>query len=159
MKKLLLGVLALSTTIALTGCKNKKSSKGNGLHFEEWIDCYKVYHLDGDISGDIVIPKTYNDKPVTIIPRYGFMDCTDITSITLTENILTISTAAFSNCTKLKFNEYENGYYLDSICSIVCTICPTGTEINYVNPGKAGQKVKILLPKEAKVDYILRRKK
>ena len=40
------------------------------------------------------------------------MDCSKITSITLTENILTISTEAFANCTNLKFNEYNEGYYL-----------------------------------------------
>ncbi len=35
----------------------------------------------------------------------------------------------------------------------------TGEKIDHVNPGKEGQKVKLMLPKEAKEGYILRRKK
>ena len=35
----------------------------------------------------------------------------------------------------------------------------TGEEIDHVNPGKEGQKVKMVLPKEAQEGYILRRKK
>ena len=35
----------------------------------------------------------------------------------------------------------------------------TDEEIDYVNPGKEGQKVKITLPQEAKAEWILRRKK
>ena len=35
----------------------------------------------------------------------------------------------------------------------------TDEEIDHVNPGKEGQKVKLMLPKEAKADWILRRKK
>ena len=35
----------------------------------------------------------------------------------------------------------------------------TGEEIDHVNPGKEGQKVKLVLPKEAQNGYILRRKK
>lgn len=31
----------------------------------------------------------------------------------------------------IRLVKYENGYYLDRICSTVCTICPAGTEINY----------------------------
>ena len=35
----------------------------------------------------------------------------------------------------------------------------TDEEIDHVNPGKEGQKVKITLPQEAKAEWILRRKK
>ena len=35
----------------------------------------------------------------------------------------------------------------------------TGEEIDHVNPGKTGQKVKLVLPEDAKEGYILRRKK
>ena len=35
----------------------------------------------------------------------------------------------------------------------------TDEEIDHVNPGKEGQKVKLILPKEAKPGFILRRKK
>ena len=35
----------------------------------------------------------------------------------------------------------------------------TNEEINFVNPGKEGQKVKLHIPVEAKTNWILRRQK
>lgn len=49
---------------------------------------------------------------VTVIRPSAFSGCTSLSSITLPKNITFIYESAFSGCTNLKFNEYDNAYYL-----------------------------------------------
>ena len=59
----------------------------------------------GDYSGDIVIPSviTFQDKSynVTTIEWLAFYGCTELTSITLPDNLKRINERAFYNCQKL----------------------------------------------------------
>ena len=56
-------------------------------------------------SGHITIPSTvnYNNKSyaVTSIGDYAFMDCSDMTSVTIPEGVTSISVGAFEGCTAL----------------------------------------------------------
>ena len=89
---------------------------------------------------DIVIPSTYNGLPVTGIGDYAFYQktfitsinipdsvtsigqvafagCSSLTSINIPDSITSISVGAsgwnvFSGCSNLKYNEYDNAYYL-----------------------------------------------
>lgn len=86
-------------------------------------------------SGDIVIPETYNGKPVIAIGEEAFKGCYTLTSIIIPDGVKSIGREAFSNCTSLesvelpnsvisiesyvfvntislKFNIYEGGKYL-----------------------------------------------
>jgi len=57
------------------------------------VNTYTVSPAFKSISGAVVIPSTYNDKPSTIIS--GFDDCTQITSVTILEGVTTIGNYAF----------------------------------------------------------------
>lgn len=51
---------------------------------------------------------------LTSLSDIVFSDCTSLTMITLPDNLTSISENAFKNCNSLKYNEYENAYYLGS---------------------------------------------
>jgi hypothetical protein len=52
-------------------------------------------------SGAVVIPASYNGKPVTSIGNGAFRYCDGITSVTIPESITFIGSNAFDNCTGL----------------------------------------------------------
>ncbi len=87
------------------------------FEFEEnwWSDGYRLKKCNKDACGDVVIPSTYNGKPVTAIAYKAFSDCYAITSVTIPEGITTIDSRAFNYC-----------YSLLSV-----TIPETVTEIGY----------------------------
>ena len=49
---------------------------------------------------------------VTTISSSAFLDCTSLTSVTIPNNVTSIGNYVFDNCTSLKYNEYDNAYYL-----------------------------------------------
>lgn len=52
-------------------------------------------------TGELTIPATIGDYPVTTIGISAFADCVGLTGITLGENVTTIGDYAFSGCTQL----------------------------------------------------------
>lgn len=62
---------------------------------------YSVKAKDKSIEGDIVIPDSYNGKPVTSIASSGFSGCDGITSVTIPNSITSIGYHAFGGCTNL----------------------------------------------------------
>jgi len=56
---------------------------------------YAVYAANNNISGEVVIPDTYNNLPVTTIASAAFSYCTKITSVTLGKNVNQIFGWAF----------------------------------------------------------------
>ena len=63
---------------------------------------YSVTGIGNCNNKDIVIPSTYNNKPVTTIAAYAFMDCSSLISVSISNNISNIGDYAFSRCTSLK---------------------------------------------------------
>jgi len=51
--------------------------------------------------GDLVIPETIEELPVTVIGDRAFSDCTRLTSITIPESVTSIGDGAFSGCSSL----------------------------------------------------------
>jgi hypothetical protein len=52
-------------------------------------------------SGDIVIASTYSGFPVTRIEVWAFLDCTNLTSVTIPNSVTNIGGNAFYDCTAL----------------------------------------------------------
>ena len=63
-------------------------------------------YIDNELIKDIVIPDT-----VTEIKAYAFHGWNG-TSITIPDSVTSIGEEAFSYCSSLQYNEYDNGYYL-----------------------------------------------
>ena len=55
-----------------------------------------------EYSGNVIIPATVTYKgttfSVTSIDEYAFFDCSDLTSVTIPNSVITISDYAFSSC-------------------------------------------------------------
>ena len=62
---------------------------------------YAVKRADRNLEGAIVIPGTYNGLPVTRIGEAAFEWCTELTSATLPDSIVTIDDFAFRFCTSM----------------------------------------------------------
>jgi hypothetical protein len=52
---------------------------------------------------------------VTSIGDYAFMNCSSLTNVTIPDGVTSIGLYSFSGCDSLKYNEYDNAYYLGNI--------------------------------------------
>ena len=62
---------------------------------------YSVTDCGEFADGEIVIPSTYNELPVTIIGDYAFQNCPKLTSIIIPDSITSIGGWAFYSCNNL----------------------------------------------------------
>ena len=62
---------------------------------------YSVSAANSSISGDIVIPSTYDGKSVVVIQNHAFANCKNITSIQIPSTVKSLGINAFENCSKL----------------------------------------------------------
>ena len=82
---------------------NQPTENEGYLSFELYDDedSYYVSACDESVSGEVVIPATYNGLPVTGIGEWAFGNCTDMTSVIIPNSITEIGTCAFGGCTGL----------------------------------------------------------
>ena len=74
---------------------------------------YSVTDCDESAEGELVVPDTYNDLPVTSIGYYAFWGCDSLASITIPDSVTGIGNYAFRGCTNL-----ESVTIPDSVTSI-----------------------------------------
>ena len=85
---------------------------------------------DTSISGEIIIPSTYNGLPVTEIADSGFENCTLITVITIPDSVTSIYSNAFKGCTSLNTINIGSGVTLiapsvfDTLPSLTTIVIP-----------------------------------
>lgn len=119
-------------TETLTGETEEETEEETGAETEEEIP-YGSQRLSitvdplFDISGvsgigacedtEIIIPYTNSTRKynLTYIERNAFSGNQNITDVIIHENITIVNSRAFDNCPNLKFNEYDNAYYLGDI--------------------------------------------
>lgn len=65
-------------------------------------DSYSVKAVNKEISGDLIIPESYNGLPITSIDYLGFQDCSGLTSVIIPESVTSIGGCSFGGCTNLK---------------------------------------------------------
>ncbi|MBQ7408108.1 MAG: leucine-rich repeat domain-containing protein [Clostridia bacterium] len=88
-----ISVCVRSTSTSLEGV-GLKSLKG-GME-------YGVYASDPEkVSGKLIIPATYNNRPITQIVGMGFRNCTNLTGVIIPSTIEEISSGSFYNCKSL----------------------------------------------------------
>ena len=63
---------------------------------------YSVTGIGTCTDTDIIIPSTYNELPVTSIGSSAFRDCSNITSVTISDSLTTIASQAFDGCSSLQ---------------------------------------------------------
>ena len=74
---------------------------------------YIISGANDSVSGDITIPSTYKNKPVTTIGYSAFEDCDNLTSIVIPDSVTTIGSDAFYGCeslTSITVNEDNANY-------------------------------------------------
>ena len=89
------------TTIEETTTAEETQTYSEGLEFAKNGDGYSVTDIGSCTDTDIVIPSTYNGKPVTSIGYAAFFDCSNLTSITIPDSVTSIGADAFACCSKL----------------------------------------------------------
>ncbi|MCD8309419.1 MAG: leucine-rich repeat domain-containing protein, partial [Clostridia bacterium] len=82
-------------------CGLKKSSTGLKYVLSSDGTYYSVRGIGDCTDTDVVIPLTYNGLPVTEILAFAFMNNTTLTSITLSDNITSVSSGVIRGCTSL----------------------------------------------------------
>ena len=105
MKKRFLGLLigACSLTLALgafAACDNTPT--GPSLQYRLDGDAYTVVGIGTYEDGELIIPDTYNGKPVTTIAALAFSGNKEIGIVEIPDSITLIEDKAFASCTRLE---------------------------------------------------------
>ena len=111
-----------------TSCSHQVFSEG--LFLKSNGNSYTVMGIGTCTDTDIIIPITYNGKPVTSIGEYAFLGCSNLTSIAIPNSITSIGMSAFSACNGL----------------ISITIPDSITSINYGMFGGCSNLTNIVIP-------------
>ncbi|MBD5584504.1 MAG: leucine-rich repeat domain-containing protein [Clostridia bacterium] len=102
--KIGLFIVLISAVIGLIGflcmkAETASAASTSDLIFLEQSDgTYEVKAANHSISGDLVIPSTYNGKPVTALAKDAFWGCNDLTNINIPSSITTINSQAVMFC-------------------------------------------------------------
>ncbi|MBQ8739628.1 MAG: leucine-rich repeat protein [Clostridia bacterium] len=86
-------------------CKIEQASQGLEFHLDWATDTYILAGLGTCTDTSLVIPSTYNDKPVSSIGDIA-MDCRSITSITIPSSITSMKYGAFEDCPSIERVNY-----------------------------------------------------
>ena len=112
-----------------TGVKARADVKASqGLKYEEKDGGYIVKGMDSCTDTDLVIPSSYNGKPVTGIAEGAFYNCTTIKSVTILDGVKNIGGAAFYYCTSIEKVVLPDS--IETIGYMAFSTCRALTDIN-----------------------------
>ena len=100
----------------------KKYSQGLEYTYLEATDSYEVSGIGECTDTDIIIPDTYEGKPITSIGAHALDQCSSLTSVTIGNSVTSIGDYAFDGCRNLTSVTIPNsitssGYYAFQYCS------------------------------------------
>lgn len=104
-KKILMLIITVALVLSCAACS---SPTNKGLHYKSVDGGYMVSAYDGTES-DLVIPDTYNNKPVVSIKDFFIETPDNLRTITIGKNIEEIGIWAFYNCTSLNSFKVADG--------------------------------------------------
>lgn len=82
-------------------CGEKKPSEGLKYALSSDGTYYTVTGIGNCMDKELIIPATYNGKPILSIGRSAFWNCSRITSVTIPDSVTSIEDWAFQNCSSL----------------------------------------------------------
>ncbi|MDE6656547.1 MAG: leucine-rich repeat domain-containing protein [Anaeroplasmataceae bacterium] len=96
--------IILVLIVILSGCSSFAGNTSTGSSSDGTFSFKgsEIRALNTSISGDIIIPETYNGVTIDTIPANAFKGCSEITSIVVPNTITTIEANAFQGCIQLK---------------------------------------------------------
>jgi len=101
MKRTFITAVLVAALIALWVTPLWAQSGTPGLEYELMDSRGYIVNRGSATSGDVVIPSTYNGRPVTSIRPSAFHQQPRLTSITIPDSITSIGGSAFLGCTSL----------------------------------------------------------
>ncbi len=98
MKPLLISAFAVAVLLLFGGVNEVN---GDPLTYEVVGDTVTIKDCKETASGALVIPATYDGKPVTSIGSWAFWNCTNLTSVTIPDSATSIGNFTFHSCSDL----------------------------------------------------------
>ena len=108
--KLLMGLLMLP--LLMSGCSSNSNGSGESGSNNSKPEISEdgslkfvgssVSAANTSISGDIVIPESFNGQSITTIPKDAFKNCNRIKSIVVPDTVTSIAVGAFAGCIQLE---------------------------------------------------------
>ncbi|MDE5769085.1 MAG: leucine-rich repeat protein [Oscillospiraceae bacterium] len=100
----------------------------SGLEYEVYEDHVVITDCDTSAEGEMIIPDTIQELPVTGIGSFAFSFCSSLTSIAIPDGVTEIGSGAFVNCSALEAITIPDGvvtiedsvfFYCSSLKSII----------------------------------------
>jgi hypothetical protein len=98
MKKLSISTFAAAVLLLFGGVNEVNADP---LTYKVVGETVAVVDCDKNASGALVIPPSYNGKPVTAIGDGAFWGCSSLTSVTIPDSVTSIGKGAFNSCSSL----------------------------------------------------------
>lgn len=99
---LLMVILLMFSVVFCVPVSAASNTDGEFYYELSYDDTYYIlYDTISEIKGDVVIPEEFNGLPVKEIDNWAFNSCSEITSVTINDNIKKINENAFVKCKKL----------------------------------------------------------